>query len=406
MNLRKPLCNIGSVFATQIHGARVVLQSCWQLMADSAAALVELTQRRRRALEITWPDEAVRSLTCVGKDAMVSISATLTSILGAMSAIMMEVPVMKNAFFGATDARVHARYVMALASFTNLIAAVLMWPIYAMIIAQKTLSCTLNDVSATLQNFVVNVRQVVDGSGRARPSYTRQLQLAVSFGSARVQEASAGVTTCLTEDIRQQVQNSVATARAVDTGRGAGGRGLPESVANLIGGFLSDVSDTFIRTFVSGAYNVLDTQIAWLLGVVRGIQDVAQTLDWDNCKLPVVDSGLRSYGQCACGDVAHSIPAAQKAGTWAQGAFWCSGFLLLNEADGADVLVWNPYSLEELLSSRSERGGTAEAYLKCLRDAPALGGRAACAAQRPTRAALEQQGVEVLQVVARCRANY
>jgi hypothetical protein len=291
---------------------------------------------------------------------------------------------------------------MALASFTNFIAAMAMAPIYAVITAQKVLSCSLNDVSATLENLVANTARVAGGGGQ---SYTRQLGLTISFGSARVQQASAGVATCLTEDIRQEVQNSVATARAVDTGRGAGSRGLPESVAALLGGFLDDVSDTVLRTFVSWAFHMVDTTLAWLLGLVRGIQDVAQTLDWDNCKLPVVDSGLRSYGRCACGDEAHSIPAAAKQATWAQGAFWCSGFLLLNEADGADLLVWNPYSLEQLLSSRSARGDTADAYLQCLRDAPALGGRAACAAQRPTRAALEQQGVEVLQVVARCRAG-
>jgi hypothetical protein len=31
-------------------------------------AVVELTQQRRHQFEIAWPDEAVRSLTCVGKE--------------------------------------------------------------------------------------------------------------------------------------------------------------------------------------------------------------------------------------------------------------------------------------------------------------------------------------------------
>jgi hypothetical protein len=160
------------------------------------------------------------------------------------------------------------------------------------------------------------------------------------------------------------------------------------------------------RTFVSWAFHGLDVFFAWLLGIVRGIQDVAQTLDWDNCKLPVVDTGLRSYGRCACGDAAQSIPAAAKQQTWEHGAFWCSGFLMLNEADGADLLVWNPFSLDELLRSPGADGGNADAYLACLRSAPAMGGRAACAGKRPVRDALEQQGVEVMQVVARCHANY
>jgi hypothetical protein len=79
---------------------------------------------------------------------------------------------------------------------------------------------------------------------------------------------------------------------------------------------------------------------------------------------------------------------------------------MLNEADGSDLLVWNPFSLDELLRSPGADGGNADAYLACLRSAPAMGGRATCAGKRPVRDAMEQQGVEVMQVVARCRANY
>ena len=42
VNLRKPLCNLGSVFAAEIHGARVVLQSCWHVLTDSVGAVVEV----------------------------------------------------------------------------------------------------------------------------------------------------------------------------------------------------------------------------------------------------------------------------------------------------------------------------------------------------------------------------
>jgi hypothetical protein len=101
----------------------------------------------------------------MGKDAIVSVSTTLMSIVGAMSTIMMEVPAASNAYFGATDARVHARYIMALASFTNCISAVLMGPIYVAIATQKVMSCTLNEVSATLENFAVNTRNVAGCGG-------------------------------------------------------------------------------------------------------------------------------------------------------------------------------------------------------------------------------------------------
>jgi hypothetical protein len=47
--LRKPLCNLGSVFAAEIHGARVVLQSCWHVITDSVGAIVEVRARESRA---------------------------------------------------------------------------------------------------------------------------------------------------------------------------------------------------------------------------------------------------------------------------------------------------------------------------------------------------------------------
>ena len=72
-----------------------MLQSCWILVADSVGTVVEvrylpsarapaparpraltlnacvqLTQQHQHKFEIAWPDEAVRSLTCGGKDAI------------------------------------------------------------------------------------------------------------------------------------------------------------------------------------------------------------------------------------------------------------------------------------------------------------------------------------------------
>lgn len=46
MNLRKPLCNLGSHFAAEIHGARVVLQGCWHVITDSVGAVVEVRPAR------------------------------------------------------------------------------------------------------------------------------------------------------------------------------------------------------------------------------------------------------------------------------------------------------------------------------------------------------------------------
>ena len=68
------------------------------------------------------------------------------------------------------------------------------------------------------------------------------------------------------------------------------------------------------------AYHPLDTLLAWLEGIFVGMADVSTTLDWENCKLPVVVETMKRIGQCACGDKAYSIPEETKSRVETQ--FW------------------------------------------------------------------------------------
>lgn len=122
--------------------------------------------------------------------------------------------------------------------------------------------------------------------------------------------------------------------------------------------------------------------------------DVLQSWDMDNCKLPPVGGG--SVHTCVCGDKAASIPDEQRADK-SSSALWCHGPLLLNKWDGAERLVWNPFSFQELLDQASN--GNVDQYLECLENA-----RGGCVP--PQSSKLQAQGVELLQVIARCRANY
>jgi len=116
-----------------------------------------------------------------------------------------------------------------------------------------------------------------------------------------------------------------------------------------------------------------------------------------------------------CGDLAYTIPAADKIQDWTQQAFWCSGWLMLNEGDGSDQLVWNPYSLQQLLSfgpndhSPSATSHGHGEYLTCLRErwnSASTYYQSSCESLKPKNNILQKQGVEVMQVISRCRANY
>ena len=121
-------------------------------------------------------------------------------------------------------------------------------------------------------------------------------------------------------------------------------------VVRKISDAISNSIDVGLGSYVQYAYHVYDI---WGASELKGVMDVAQTADWENCKLPVMDTGLQSLGMYACGDETHAIPLSEKQKNWEQHAFWCSGFLMLKEGDGSDLLVWNPYSLGEM---RGESG--------------------------------------------------
>ena len=407
VNMRKPLCNLGKVLTSELHSVRVLLQAVWRTLADKIAMTVELTHQRREKYEILWPSRSMRQTTCTAKDSIVSMAATLTSILGAVSHIMQDVSLENEHAAAKLDARVHARYIMVLAATTNMLSAVMLWPVYQMIVLEKFVACTESDVMSTVMN-------VVDAAGNGRLP-----QLSIKFGDSMQDAAqSSGVATCITEDVKQSLED--AGAQVEDAGSGSakqlrGSRRITRIIADAISGTI----DTLLAAKVQFFYHVADIWFAWAAGVIKGVMDIAQTVDWENCKLPVVDRGMRSLGGCACDDAPYSIPQRQKTAAWKDTAFWCSGLLMLNEGDGSDKLVWNPFSLEQLLQMPgerdektindlvrviSERMSTASDYSKyviCLQTA-----NSGCEYFKPQHTRLAQQGVDVMQVVSRCRENY
>jgi hypothetical protein len=117
---------------------------------------------------------------------------------------------------------------------------------------------------------------------------------------------------------------------------------------------------------------------------------------------------------------------------------------MLSDMDGNDQLIWNPFSLHELLQLRNEGEnlqqyldcismnrcnfeslipasvGSIEDYVSCINslalDEPSCERFAAytacvnekvdCNTLKPTSSVFEAQGVEVMQVITRCRNNY
>ncbi len=91
--------------------------------------------------------------------------------------------------------------------------------------------------------------------------------------------------------------------------------------------------------------------------------NVVQVMDWTRCKLPVIDNAVVS--SCVCGDKPARVPYAQRQSKETTDSLWCYGPLILSDIDGSDKLVWNPYSLHELLQLGSG-GQDLQKYLDCI----------------------------------------
>lgn len=394
VNMRKPLCNLGNVLVADLHQVRILLHGLWGAIADNIAMIVELTHERRQLYQIKWPEKLVRQEACTAKDTLVSAAATVTSVFGAFSHLMQDVSLHHGFVGSSVDARVHARYIMVLTAMTNMLSSIFMWPIYQGLVLQKWFSCTTNDLLMKIDTLI--------GPGNG--------QISLRFGDPRAAEAiaQAGVAVCMSEDVSQSLQDAGVRVREAGS---AGGGGDPAAlrVMRKLTDAISSTIDFGLSSYVQYAYHVMDIWLAWGASVLKGMMDVAQTADWENCKLPVVDTGLQSIGMCACGDHEYAVAAVEKRKDWQQQAFWCSGFLLLNAGDGSDLTVWNPYSLQQLLEIKGNQGSGYSDFITCLRErwkSSSPYHMSTCDDFKPIDARLQRQGVEVLQVISRCRSNY
>ena len=86
----------------------------------------------------------------------------------------------------------------------------------------------------------------------------------------------------------------------------------------------------------------------------------------------------------------------------------CTGFLMMQDAVGAEKIVYNPYSLQYLLNSQAETSSKYwQQYLECIQFKESKRDFfESCNLYKPHFAIFEQQNVDVLQVISRCRENY
>ena len=422
VNLARPLCNIGAAMTTGVDLMRVGLHGTWVTLSRQIILIVELSESRRQEYEVAWPEQVFMSTICATKDAFVETMATFTAIVGRSALVVdtaLETVQVRTAM---SDSRWRARFFMALEAITRLLSAIAMLPLYAAIAVQRTMTCLGNDVIMIFQNAIAS-----EGTPRIRLG-SKQLQEQISTRSGD----NIDVGVCLSTLIGDRMRSL----------------GTQTDFSNSeIGAFVRESGDLMRRMPYEVISQFIDAILSYNIGIVNGIMDVAQTIDFERCKLP--DMSLHRTDQCVCGDTPMRISAAKRLDS----ALWCTGPILLTNTLGQDSLVWNPYTFAQLIQAEHQyddyitclaanscttyssqfiwemgnlraevqRGMTlSEAQNRVLMifeaydsaDTRNLDTNAVikcfigCEFFKPSLPLLEQQGVENMQMITRCRGNY
>jgi hypothetical protein len=413
VNMNRPLCQIGAMIATLADEYRVLLAAFWTFFANNVIFVVELSANRRERYEVAWPAEIKQMYTCRMKDIIIQFWALFGSMI-----VNVITKVSKNKSKGAmaqsyadttmqlsSEARTQAMTTISTTAFVELMVQINMAVVYAPIVVWKIMQCKLDSAFGVLST----------GSDTT-----------FKLGSAEFDKADeAAVGVCLGEKVKQ------ALADVSDTNTNTA---LKSDISSLISNLSSMITGQMLGNFAF----MYDAFFAWAGGVCTGLMNLVQVMDWARCKLPSIDNAVVS--SCVCGDKPARIPNAQRQSKQMTDSLWCYGPLMLSNVEGNDQLVWNPYSLHELLQLRSGSQnlqqyldcismnrcnfenlipasvGSIDDYVKCVKSdescdrfeayTACVNEKVDCNELKPTDEVFEAQGVEIMQVITRCRNNY
>jgi hypothetical protein len=367
VNMKRPLCQIASLVGVQIDFMRVLLESFWDFFSRTVILIVELSENRRKQYEYLAPEDAMMSMVCNAKDGIVETNALFGSLYAQVKDSQIDAPTMERASLTSTLA--YTERTMTSVAIVQFLSQLFMGVLYPPIVLWRGMECQLNDI------FLI----VVGLAKAATPSVTSDVTFKI--GNSKLDKFEENVVAmCLTDKMKQDL-NDVSDPNT------------EKSMTVALNDVYTGISDLTITYEYGVLIFGLDALFSWLIGVVKGVMNLEQVMDLSSCKFPSFENN--KVGSCVCGDNPGRIPKEQRESKTTD-SLWCRGLLLMNDIDGMDLLVWNPYSLEQLLKRNN-----AQDYFLCLKNR-----RNECSILKPVDPTFETQGIDVLQVISRCRTNY
>jgi hypothetical protein len=359
VNLKRPLCGVGQMLKSTGMLAVETTHGGWLIFVDIFMTLLELSTRKSTAgVALTAPMDAFFGNLCEAKDLSAEFFGIIMSAVNSILQITrVPVPLLQDAALVDSNANTIAS--LSTAAMIGFMHQVALAPIYLLAVANKISTCQIQGYLSV-------------ASGGA---------FTIELASARQLDASGAIGgQCLMQSTEVSAQQS---------GDAASQRSAGQALATMaVGG-----AQLALRRRLEPALHVWDGAMTYASGVLGSLANLLQTLDLQQCLLP--DVTLKSAMQCACGDAALRIVPRRRAEGLAERAYWCSGTLSLIDADNRGRIVWNPYSYEEV---QARLAGRLAAYLECAQ------GSVSCAP--PNDEAFAVQGVNIVQVLTRCRQNY
>jgi hypothetical protein len=247
VNQLRPLCAIGGAVEAQVFTMLAGLQGLWRMLSSTLTVVLDTAGGITPPSTVSWPDQNFYGLVCSQKDVIASLVSILTgSINGIMQASM---PVVMMAQGDTVDNRFLATFSLTMMAITNFLYQMALGPLYIAIAAQKIMICQTNSLVA-----------VVSGNN------------AVTIGDPEIQTASAvAAGVCMSQ---VHTENAQGTNSGMDNG---------QAFASGSSQILSKLGELRMQLPLDALVHPIDVMFTYMLGVIRGLQDVLQTADQKKC---------------------------------------------------------------------------------------------------------------------------
>lgn len=250
VNQNKPMCNIGLTMQSLVNYALSLVLGGWNTFTETYNVVLNLSLKKsEQGFTMDWVDDSFFGVICSAKDIGGQASSLITSIVGAGISLANARVDVNAQRITIIENKLVARGIITLNGVNSFLYQLSLLPLYAMMAIQKTVVCTGKSLT-----------MVVSMSG-----------LEVSIGRADLQLASDAATgVCLGA-----------------TGDRDSDEGYSDS--SVTGAAIAQVLMAKRSPGLMVIQHSMDAMITYAIGVVSGMQDMAQNIDESHCKVSIIN---------------------------------------------------------------------------------------------------------------------